>query len=172
MRMGAWFVGCVASFLLPLRSASRYAPHPLCVPRPQPSVYYIMPRPAAIRRAASSSSSLLSGYVFVHVAELREFVTAQRVADPDDMMLRLTVPGCPFVSVLELVLSLRSRPQVRAGHNVNVALAELRAGTPSRWVEAAVRRCFAIYCALRQAALPHATGEATCVGIVWFWRGG
>ena len=94
--------------------------------------------------------------VVVDAAELRSAIATLHFTDPSDLVVELLRMGTPWVSVLQLVLAMRVRPQQRAAHTVNVALAELRRGVPSRWVESAIRRCFAIYCALRQCAFPNA----------------
>ena len=50
---------------------------------------------------------LFSSCIVVNVAVLREFMSADHVADPDELMLLLTEPCFPLISILKLVPSLR-----------------------------------------------------------------
>ena len=92
---------------------------------------------------------------------LRTSLAAQRLRSPEDLMRELLVAGSPYSVLLDVVLSVRVYERTRLSHTVNVALAELRTGTPKRWVSNAIRQCFAIYCALRRSAVPHGAHHPT-----------
>ena len=78
-------------------------------------------------------------------------------------MRELLIGGSPFTILLEIVLSVRVYERTRMQHTLNVALRELHSGAPSKWVIFAVRQCFAMYCALRRAAVPLAAHRTTAI---------
>ena len=153
------------------RSATRYAPHFLCVARPSSFAVVDMPRRGDRRRLGTAFNAVQSGRLLVDLDLLRRAVAGPRIANPAAMLPALRNAHNPLGLLLELVLSVRQRPQTRAAHNVNVALALLRRRQPRRWVTLAVRRCFAIYCALRRAAVPQASRGAAGLKKICFLRG-
>ena len=74
-----------------------------------------MPRRTAVRRTDGSISSVVPGYVFLNVDELRTVVSGARIATPDEMAAELVNPGSAFVAVLDLVLEMRLGVQGRDG---------------------------------------------------------
>ena len=95
--------------------------------------------------------------------ELRGVLAGLRVRSPAALMQELRRPTSPLRSLLALVLGVRVYERIRARHTMEAALMELASSRPRRWVLTAVRQCFAVYCALRRAAVPLARRGSTDV---------
>ena len=97
----------------------------------------------------------------MEVDPLRNALIGDPIISPDDMARVLQDYQSPLLPLVDLLLQVRVRRFGADERSVNVVVAEVRRERPRRWVTVLVRDCFALYCTLRRAALPHVIRRAT-----------